>query len=203
MNDMGADSNPHLHYAHFYEPSQFPAAEVASFLYRGLRQGEAVVLMASLAHASLIEAEAKKLRVDVRDLRNAGLWDVTEVEEMLQDFESGRPTATILEHFIDSTLRPAQEKSASKRIRIYGELEDAILSRLGNAEAALEIERYGNRLVSEGVAKIYCGYSKSSFPDESFAKPFMKVCQLHDHVHNGLKDQDDWRYQMADKMASV
>jgi hypothetical protein len=203
MQDAEVDVTPHLHYAHFYEPSHFPAAEIASFLYRGIRQGEAVILMASLAHAALIEEEIRKLRVNVRDLRNAGLWDVTEVEEMLQEFESGKPTPTILEHFIEATVRPAQARSSSKRIRIYGELEDAILSRLGNAEAALEIERYGNRLVAEGIAKIYCGYSKASFPDESFAKPFMKVCQLHDHVHNGLKDQDDWRYQMADKMATI
>jgi len=202
MQETATDLTPHLHYAHFYEPSQFPAAEVASFLYRGIRQNEAVILMASMDHASLIEEEAKKLRVNVRDLRTAGMWDVIEVDEMLRDFEAGIPTATILEHFIDETVRPAINRSSSKRIRIYGELEDAILARLGNAEAALKIESYGNRLVAEGVAKIYCGYSTDAFPDASSAKSFTKVCELHDRVHNGLKDQSDWRYQIADKMAN-
>ena len=88
-----------------------------------------------------------------------------------------------------------------RRIRIYGELEDVILKRLRNAEAALEVERYGNRLVAEGKTKIYCGYSTTAFPDASFAKPFMKLCNLHDRVHNGLKDPEDWRFQLADKMA--
>jgi MEDS: MEthanogen/methylotroph, DcmR Sensory domain len=201
MQGKEAELSPHLHYVHFFEPAQFPAAEIANFLYRGLRQGEAAILMASPAHASLIEEEASKLRLNVRDLRNTGLWSVTEVEGMLLNFEAGIPTATIVEQFIAETVRPAQARVPSKRIRIYGELEAAILSRLGNAEISLEIERYGNRLVEEGVAKIYCGYSTDAFPDASFAKPFMKVCQLHDRVHNGLTDRDDWRYQMADKMA--
>lgn len=203
MQDTQPDLHAHLHYAHFYEPSQFPAGEIANFLYRGLRQGEAAILMVSMEHASLIEIEAKKLRLNVRELRETGLWEVAEVDEMLRDFESDKPTSTILEHFIEATVRPAQARASSKRIRIYGELEDAILSRLGKAEVSLEIERYGNRLVSEGVAKIYCGYSTDAFPDASYAKPFMKVCQLHDRVHNGLKDPNDWRYQMADKMATT
>ena len=137
------------------------------------------------------------------DLREVGLLEVTDMDEMLRAFEAGTPIVTIVEKLIEATIRPAQQKSPSKRIRIYGELEDALLSRMGNAEAALTVERYGNRLVSEGAAKIYCGYSTNAFPDASFARPFIKLCQMHDRVHNGLNDREDWRFQMAEKMSSL
>jgi hypothetical protein len=159
--------------------------------------------MVSLEHASQIEAKIEESGFSIRVLRDAGQWHVTDVENMLRDFEGGTPIVTIVENFIEATVRPAMEKAPSKRIRIYGEIEDALLGRLGNAEAALTVERYGNRLVSEGATKIYCGYSTNAFPDASFARSFIKLCQLHDTVHNGLNDRDDWRFQMAEKMSSL
>jgi hypothetical protein len=192
-----------FHCVHIFEPSQFPVAEVAGFLHHGLNEGEAAILMASMDHASMIEAKIEELGFSIRVLRAAGLWDVTDVEDMLRIFESGTSTVTIVENFIEATVRPALQKAPSKRIRIYGEIEDALLGRLGNAEAALTVERYGNRLVAEGATKIYCGYSTNAFPDASFARPFIKLCQLHDRVHNGLNDRDDWRFQMAEKMSSL
>ena len=203
MQDSQPDPEAQFHSVHFFEPSQFPAAEIAGFLHRGLNQGEAAILMASVDHASEVEAKIEELGFSIRVLHGAGLWDVTDVEDMLRAFEAGTPTITIVENFIEATVRPALQKAPSKRIRIYGELEDALLGRMGNAEAALTIERYGNRLVAEGATKIYCGYSTNAFPDASFARPFIKLCQLHDRVHNSLNDRDDWRFQMAEKMSSL
>jgi len=197
--EPGAD----FHCVHFFEPSQFPAAQIADFLYQGLTQGEGAILIASLEHASQIESKIEDRGLNVRNVREVGLWVITEVGELIRALESGIPTSKVVETFIELVVRPAQERSESRRVRIYGELVDAILSRLGNAEAAMETERYGNRLVTEGAAKIYCGYSTNAFPDASFAKPFMKLCQFHDRIHNGLQDREDWRFQMADKMATL
>ena len=197
------DSNDEFHCVHFFEPSQFPTAPIADFLEQGLSQGEAALLLSSPEHASLLGARVEKAGWNILDLCEIGLWDVTDVDDMLRAFEAGSSITTIVERYIDVTLRPAQQRSPSKRVRIYGELEDALLSRRGNAEAALTVERYGNRLASEGTAKIYCGYSTNAFPDASFARPFIKLCHLHDRVHNGLTDRDDWRFQMAEKMSSL
>lgn len=203
MQDSQLDPDSQFHSIHLFEATQFPAAEIAGFLHHGLTQGEAAILMASRDHASKVEAKIEELGFSIRVLHAAGLWDVTDVEDMLRAFEAGTSTVTIVESFIEATVRPALEKAPSKRIRIYGELEDALLGRMGNAEAALTIERYGNRLVAEGSTKIYCGYSTNAFPDASFARPFIKLCQLHDRVHNSLNDRNDWRFQMAEKMSSL
>jgi hypothetical protein len=197
------DSNSEFHLVHFYEPAQFPAESIANFLDQGLSQGEAAVLIASADHTALIEAKMEESGWNCTDLREVGLLEVTDMDEMLREFEAGTSIVAIVEQLIATTIDPAQQKSPSKRIRIYGELEDALLTRLRNAEAALTVERYGNRLASQGTAKIYCGYSTNAFPDASYARPFIKLCQLHDRVHNGLNDRDDWRFQMAEKMSSL
>jgi MEDS: MEthanogen/methylotroph, DcmR Sensory domain len=197
--DSVPDSN--FHCVHFFEPSQFPAAPIADFLYQGLSQREGAILIASLEHAAQIESEVEERGLNVRQMVETGLWVVTDVEDLIHDLESGLATSKVVETLIELVIRPTQERSEGGHIRIYGELEDVILSRLRNTEAALEVERYGNRLVAEGTTKIYCGYSTTAFPDASFAKPFMKLCNLHDRVHNGVKDPEDWRFQLADKMA--
>jgi hypothetical protein len=196
--EFGSD----FHCVHFFEPSQFPAAPIADFLRQGLSQNEGAILIASLDHAAQIESKMAENGLSIRQVVESGLWVATDVEELIRAMESGLTTAKVIKTFIELIVRPTQERSDGGRIRIYGELEDVILSRLGNAEAALEVERYGNRLVAEGATKIYCGYSTTAFPDASFAKPFMKLCDLHDRVHNGLNDPEDWRFQLADKMAT-
>jgi hypothetical protein len=203
VQDPDLEPKSNLHCVHFFEPSRFPALEIAKFLFEGLKQGEGAVLIATLEHASQIESEIEKRGLNVRELSGAGLWVLTEVRELVQALESGMTIATVVESFIELVVRPAQRQSEKQRVRIYGEFVDGILSQIGNAEMAMEVERYGNELVSEGVATIYCGYSTNAFPDASFAKPFIKLCRLHNQIHNGLKDRDDWRFQMANKMSAV
>ncbi len=202
MQDPELESESNLHSVHFFEPSRFPAGEIADFLYEGLDQGESAVLIASLEHASQIESEIEKHGLSIRGLSGAGLWVVTEVRELIQALESGMTAGAVVESFIELVVRPAMGQSEKQRVRIYGEFVDGILSQIGNAEMALEVERHGNQLVSEGATKIFCGYSTNAFPDASFAKPFIKLCRLHSQVHNGLKDRDDWRFQMANRMSA-
>jgi hypothetical protein len=152
-----------FHCVHFFEPSQFPAAPIADFLHQGLVREEGAILIASLDHASQIESKLEGHGLNIRQLAETGMWAVTDLEELLRALESGLATSKVVGTFIELVVRPTQERSEGGRIRIYGELEDAILSRLGNAEAALEVERYGNRLVAEGATKIYCGYSPRHF----------------------------------------
>ncbi len=201
MQDPDLEPESNLHSVHFFEPFRFPAAEIADFLYEGLNQGESAVLIASEEHESQIQVEIEKRGLDVRRLAGEGLWVLTEVRELIQALESGMTPATVVESFIELVVRPAMGQSEKQRVRIYGEFVDGILSQLGNAKMALEVEHHGNRLVSEGATKIFCGYSTNAFPDASFAKPFIKLCRLHNQVHNGLTDRNDWRFQMANKMS--
>ena len=132
----------------------------------------------------------------VRGLRSAGLWSVVSTDILLRALQSGISIKRLIENAINPTFQMAREKSPTGRIRVYGELADAVL-KLGMPDVCLELERYGVQIASENVADVYCGYSADTFPDAGCAKQFTKVCLLHNLIHTNLKDHNDWRYRMA------
>jgi hypothetical protein len=184
------------HCVHFYEPDRFPSKHIADFIREGIVQNESVVLVASEAHAVQIGNEVGTLGSSIRSLRSAGLWSVVSTDILLRALLSGVSIKRLIENAINPTFQLAREKSLTGRIRLYGELADAVL-RLGRPEACLELERYGGQIASENVADVYCGYSVDAFPDAGCARQFTKVCLLHNLIHTNLKDHIDWRYQMA------
>lgn len=189
-------SYPGSHCVHFYKSNLFPSKHIAEFVRKGIEENEAVVLVASEDHTAQIESEVKAFGIDVRSLRSSGLWSIVSTDILLRALRSGIPIKRLIENAINPTFQMAREKSPTGRIRVYGEFAGEVLM-LGMTEACLELERYGNQIASEDVADVYCGYSTNSFPNAGCARQFTKVCLLHDLIHTNLKDQNDWRYQMA------
>jgi hypothetical protein len=184
------------HCVHFYEPSLLPTKHIAGFIRKGITENEGVVLVTSEDYADQIAGEIEAAGVHVRSLRSSGLWSVVPTNTLLRALRSGISIQRLIANAIDPTVQVAREKSPTGRVRIYGDLADALL-KSGQPDVCLELERYGNQIVSEDVADIYCGYSTDAFPNAGFAKQFTKVCLLHNLIHTNLQDHNDWRYQMA------
>ena len=185
------------HCVHFYEPNRFPSKHIAEFhpqrdrkkrghRSRGLRR----------PYGSNRERDRGlwELVSEVSD--PAGLWSVVNTDILLRALLSGVSVKRSIGNAISPTVQMARDKSPTGRIRIYGEFVDAVL-KLGKPDVCLELERYGNQIAAENVADVYCGYSADAFPDAGCAKPFTKVCLLHNLIHTNLKDHNDWRYRMA------
>jgi hypothetical protein len=184
------------HCVHFYEPNLFPSEHVADFIRKGISEDEGIVVLASKEHTTQIEREIESFGIHVRSLRSSGLWSVVSTDTLLRALLSGISVEHLITNAIGPTVQTAREKSPRGRIRIYGELVDAVL-KLGNLDACFELERYARQVSSENVADIYCGYSADAFPDAGYAKEFTKVCLLHNLIHTNLSDHNDWRYRMA------
>ena len=191
-----SSSYPGSHHVHFYEPTLFPSKHIAEFIHTGIVQNETIILVASEDHTDRIEREIEAFGVYVRGLRSAGLWSVVSTDILLRALQSGISIKRLIESAINPTFQMAREKSPTGRIRVYGELADAVLH-LGMPDVCLELERYGVQIASENVADVYCAYSADTFPDAGCAKQFIKVCLLHNLIHTNLNDHNDWRYRMA------
>jgi hypothetical protein len=70
--------------------------------------------------------------------------------------------------------------------------------RLHKPEIAMALEKFGARTAADGKTKIYCGYSGDAFPNASFARPFTRICLLHNQIYAQLTDDMDWRFRMAE-----
>jgi hypothetical protein len=186
---------PRCHDVCFYETGRFPAGTIASFLFEGLATGESAVVVASVSHASLIRTELSKLRgTRAQPSKNKTLFVDTSI--VANALLAGEPVENVLERRLTPSIQQGREHSLTGQIRLYGELSD-VMMRLHKPEIALALEKYGARTADEET-KIYCGYSGDAFPDASFARPFTRICLLHDQVYAQMSDHMDWRFRMAD-----
>jgi hypothetical protein len=190
---------PQNHDVCFYESGRFPAGTIASFLFEGLATGESAVVVASASHASSIRTELSKLR-GTRAQRSENKTFFVDTSIMANALLAGEPVEDVLERKLTPSVQQAREHSLTAHIRLYGELSDVMI-RLHKPEIAMALEKYGARMSADGNTKIYCGYSGDAFPDASFAKPFTRICLLHNRIYAQLTDHMDWRLRMAEGIA--
>jgi hypothetical protein len=187
---------PQNHDVCFYEAGRFPASTIASFLFEGLATGESVVVVASISHASLIRTELSKLRgTRAQPSKNKTFFVDTNI--MADALLAGEPAENVLERNLTPSVQDAREHSSTGHIRLYGEMSD-VMMRLHKPEIAMALEKFGARTAADGKTKIYCGYSGDAFPNASFARPFTRICLLHNQIYAQLTDHMDWRFRMAE-----
>ena len=184
---------PQNHDVCFYEAGRFPAGTIAIFLFEGLATGESAVVVASASHASLIRTELSRLRGTLaQPSKNKTFFVDTSI--MADALLVGEPVEKVLERNLTPTVQDARSHSSTGHIRLYGELSD-VMMRLHKPEIAMALEKYGVRNSADGKTKIHCGYSGDAFPDATFARPFTRICLLHDQIFAQLTDHLDWRFR--------
>jgi hypothetical protein len=182
------------HDVEFYESQRFPAPAIAKFVREGLAADENVVVVTSLAHTLAIEHELGKAGSRTHERAKAFFVDTNTMSRALL---LGQAVENVIERYLAPIVRHAREYSKNGRVRIYGELSDAMM-RLYRPEIAIALEQQGAQMLMDGKTRIRCGYSENAFPDASFAKHFTRICLLHTHVRTDLKDRNDWRFKLAE-----
>jgi hypothetical protein len=84
----------------------------------------------------------------------------------------------------ESVLAPASDASATTgpRVGIFGECVHLLCAQ-GNAEAAIQMEKFGNRLFDKFDLRILCAYSLSGLFDLMSGDIFQRVRDEHTVVH--------------------
>lgn len=183
---------PGHHAVQFFENDSYLAEIVSRHIAEGLRQGEAVVIIATAAH---IDAFQNELEADL-DLSGPILSEqlvFLDAEETLARFMvDGMPDWELFLQAIGSLL----ERMASKhsRIRAYGEMVD-LLRAEGNLDGMIRLEELWNDLARIYSFSLLCGYGIRGFAQESDLAAFERVCGRHTHVlpaetYSAISDQD-------------
>ncbi|MGH7460420.1 MAG: MEDS domain-containing protein, partial [Longimicrobiales bacterium] len=168
------------HRAQFYESDEFPCEAVTDFLLEGLRQGEALFVIASDGHRDAI---ARRLEANGF---HAGAHGQTpsitflEATEALSTFMTG---SMLDEVRFKSSIGQAIERSRGRQqsLRTCGEMVD-LLCREGNHAAAIRVEELWDELVRTHSISLLCTYSIDNFGKESETPAFHEVCSLHSQV---------------------
>ncbi len=176
-----AERNPH-HAVQFYgDDEEFLHNLVGDWLAAGLRENEAVIVVATPAHA---EAFAEKVKTRGQNLDAAcanGQATILDAAETLSLLLVGNSVEwpvfrSVIGGAIDATARRVR----NGRVRAYGEMVNLLWCQ-GKADVAMQLEEFWNRLAEDRPMQVLCSYSMESLRAENDAK-VSRICSAHGSV---------------------
>jgi anti-sigma regulatory factor (Ser/Thr protein kinase) len=178
--DLATGSAARLrHVVQFYGANDELVEGVSAYLHDGLIAGGTVIVVATPAHQSAFANALSSAGVDVASAIFEDRLIQRDASELLRRFSRGdRLGHAEFEELIEELVGPALERGGP--VRIYGEMVATLWGR-GNIKAALELERFWNKLADRLPFFLYCGYPTTAGSGEAAA--LRDVCNLHSALH--------------------
>jgi MEDS: MEthanogen/methylotroph, DcmR Sensory domain len=171
---------PGGHVVHFYDGDTELIDNVGRYLGQALAEGSAVVMVATPAHRSAVEAWLSARGCDVSAARDQSTFRALDAAQTLSRFLiSDRPDPDGFGKVIGDLIR--QAAATGRPVRVYGEMV-ALLWAAGHVNAAIELEALWNDLGDELPFSLFCAYPRPlvSGPDRELA--LAEVRELHTAV---------------------
>lgn len=158
------------HFVQLYEDSAALAEAVADYVGEGLRNGEAVVIIATPAHrAAFLEKISPTEGLRVLDAE----------ETLAQIMANGMPNWRAFREVIGGLI--ADLRLRHPTVRAYGEMVDVLWQR-GEREAAIRLEEYWNELGQVQTFSLLCAYRMNPLDGALYGGPLESVCRAHSRL---------------------
>jgi DNA-binding NarL/FixJ family response regulator/PAS domain-containing protein len=183
-SDPLADSGGcgHEHLVAFYEAQEFLVETFRTFALAGLRDGQALVVVATAAHRDAF-LTALSSEIDMAAIVAEGRYVVLDAAELLVQFMADDgPDQRAFREIVGAVI----ERTAAdgRGVRIYGEMV-ALLCEAGDFEWAAALEDQWNDLASDHEFALLCAYPTFAFEDAATADAFARIRDLHTTVIPG------------------
>ncbi len=182
--ERGSFEEPGSHLVQFYdaEPSAL-VQNVAGFIDEGLQRGDSVVVIATPEHSDAFLSTLGKSRAqgDTRTRRLVILDAQATLDQFMRD---GRPDWRRFEQIVGGTIRGLRRANPAAGLRAYGEMV-GILWAAGQVDAAVQLEKFWNVLLSGRDFMLFCGYPIDVFADEFHVAHVHDLLCSHTHVLPG------------------
>jgi hypothetical protein len=165
------------HLVHVYEDHASLVDALAIYAGAGLRKGEAVVLLVTRAHAAAVRGRMQADGFEPADLERWGQLCVLDAGDVLEELTlDGLPDADQFRLICASLIADARAASRNGRVRLGGEIVN-LLWRMGQEQAAVEMESLWNEAIATHGVPLLCAYhveEGGSLPEA--------LCEAHTHV---------------------
>lgn len=165
------------HLVHFYDDpsSLFPTA--AQFLHGGLSAGRVVIVVAIEEHRQLLEANLSRLEIDLDTARHEGRYLTFDAHDTLCSFMvNDWPNEARFMRFFSKVIDSTGVLDQSSPIRVFGEMV-TVLWNEGKREAAVEVEKLWNQLITRYAFSVLCAYPLRNL--EAGGDHYLKICDVH------------------------
>jgi DNA-binding NarL/FixJ family response regulator len=175
------------HEVQFYSEDAVFLASVADFIASALKAGNPAIVMATKSHR---EGLIRRLTSDGFDIDAAihqGTYISLDAADMLSRIMvGGQPDGVRFSTGLSNLIQQASEaaKTEHPRIALCGECV-GLLCEEGNANAAIQLEKVGNKLIKTHDVDILCAYPLSVFHGDEQRHLFDNVCKEHSAVRIG------------------
>jgi diguanylate cyclase (GGDEF)-like protein len=174
------------HLVCFYEDDALLVKKLGHYIGTAIKNGNTAIAIATKDHLQ----QLNKILHDVALLDSeghvsCGHYQAVEAEQQLSSFmENGMPVEARFHRNIGNLIQLATKRHQGD-IYVFGEMVaivsnlKAVVPDMDRYAAAIEIERYFNRLIEHVPFTLLCAYPMSSFPRASDSAQFKTICELH------------------------
>lgn len=173
---------PTEHLVQIYEHDGVVLDALEGFVGGGLRMGDSVLVIATVAHLQALEDRLTAQGFDVEAARALEQYLPLDAEAMLAQFlVRGWPDDTLFAQLITDLLVRARRHG--RRVRAFGEMV-AILWAQGHNGATVRLEHLWHKICQQEGLSLFCAYPRIGFTQDVEVS-IKDICAAHDRVIAG------------------
>jgi DNA-binding NarL/FixJ family response regulator len=176
----------HRHEAGFYSDDRYLLDDLTEFIRAALMVGNAAIIIATESHRNGLLQRLRACGSGVGAAIQQGRYISLDAADALSAFMlNGMPDPVRFLKLVGNLIVPAAEASKGEqpRVAVFGECVDLLWAQ-GNAEAAIQLEKFWNQLAKVHEVEILCGYSVGGVQGGMDSHTFLRICTEHSAVHS-------------------
>jgi CheY-like chemotaxis protein len=174
------------HEAGFYSDDSWLLEDVTRFLGTALKAGNAAIVIATESHRNVFLRSLRAFGLDPSAAIQQGRYIALDAAEVLSTFMSnGIPDPIrFMKAFGDLIAKATRTAHGQHpRVAVFGECVQLLCAQ-GKPEAAIQMEKLGNRLIKEYDLDILCGYSVTSLSGLMDEQIYQRIRAEHSAIHS-------------------
>ena len=178
-------SSARHHEVGFYSDDRQFLDHVTRFIAAALNVGNAAIVVATESHRKSLLSELQAAGLDMATAIEENRYIPLDAADALSMFMvNGMPDPVRFLELLGDLVMTATEaaKATNPRVSVFGECV-YLLWEEGNPEAAIQMEKLGNKLTTIHAVDILCGYSLGNVGSEMESYTFERICAEHSAVH--------------------
>ena len=167
------------HWVQMYNDEPRMMRSLTGYVRAGLRQGEAVIVIATDTHREALEAQLVGQGFDLAAARKSHQYLPCDAEATLARFMVGEmPDEALFQEVVADLLGKARLNHS--RVRAFGEMV-AMLWAKGQCAATVHLEHLWHRYCEEEQFSLFCSYPRIGFTQDAEAS-IREICAAHSSV---------------------
>ena len=145
-----------------YENDDVFLDALEGYVAGGIRQGDAIILIATPAHLQGLESRLEASGFDVVAAARRDQYIALDAQQSLANFMvDGWPDEALFAQFIDNLL--LRVRGQHRNVRAFGEMV-AVMWAEGQCGATVQLEHMWTRLCQKEAFSLFCAYPKTGSP---------------------------------------